>query len=140
MYTQEEFINKANEINPQIEILGEYKKTNAPVLCRCKLCGNEWNCSPNNIFSGRGCPKCCHSTTSFIEQAILHALLLAAPGETVLSKDRKTIGKELDILIPEKKIAIEPGSWRWHKSIIDKDQNKRKLCAEKGIRLILCKF
>lgn len=136
IYSQEEFIKKVNEINPYIEIIGEYQRSNIPILCRCKLCGNEWKSRPNNIISGKGCPKCYHSTTSFIQEAIFNALSIAAQEKKVLARDRKTIGKELDIVIPELKIAIEPGSWKWHKSIIDKDYKKRELCAEKGIRLI----
>ena len=136
VYYQKEFLNKVKCINPSIEILGQYKRSNIPVLCKCKICGNEWKPKPNSILSGKGCPKCFHSTTSFIEEAIFIALSIAAQGKTILKKDRNLIGKELDIVVPEKKIAIEPGSWKWHQSIINNDSDKRRLCAEKGIRLI----
>lgn len=28
------------------------------VLCRCKICGNEWLVTPTNLLSGKGCPEC----------------------------------------------------------------------------------
>ena len=43
---------------------------------------------------------------------------------------------EIDILIPSLKFAIEPGNWWLHKKSIRRDNQKRVLCSEKGIRLI----
>ena len=34
------------------------------------------------------------------------------------------------------KLAIEPGSWRWHESKVKNDRAKRMLCNKHGIRLI----
>ena len=43
---------------------------------------------------------------------------------------------ELDILIPELKIAIEPGNWLLHKKYLDRDKMRREKCSEIGIKLI----
>jgi hypothetical protein len=43
---------------------------------------------------------------------------------------------ELDILIPDLKVAIEPGNWLLHKKSLNRDKIKRTKCFEKGIRLI----
>lgn len=61
-------------------------------------------------------------------------------GFSVVSNDRSVIGKELDILIPEKAVAIEYNGLYWHsKKFIEDPQyhlKKTKMCKEKGIRLI----
>lgn len=56
--TQQEFEDELFEINPNISILSEYINYDAHVLCKCKIDGNEWYATPNNLLSYRGCPKC----------------------------------------------------------------------------------
>lgn len=136
IYSQEEFVHKLSTINPHIEILSGYERSNKPVKCMCTICGHIWDSSPNNLLRGTGCPACYHSTTSFIEQVVFEVFKLIVGKDAVLSRDRTAIGKELDVYVPSLNIAIEPGSWRWHKDKLENDQSKRSLCAEKGIRLI----
>lgn len=31
---------------------------------------------------------------------------------------------------------MEPGSWYWHRNLVERDREKRLLCERKGIRLI----
>lgn len=50
-FTNWEFINYSNFINKDIEIVGEYKNFKTNVLCRCKLCGSEFECSPQRILN-----------------------------------------------------------------------------------------
>lgn len=59
----------------------------------------------------------------------------------IIENDRKTLnGKELDIYIPEKKVAIEFNGLYWHSDYINKDKyyhlTKTEMCEKKGIRLI----
>jgi hypothetical protein len=64
----------------------------------------------------------------------------------VMNNHRKTIGKELDVYIPEKNLAIEYHGLFWHsletledKSVVNaKNHHRRKyeLCKEKGIDLL----
>lgn len=56
--THEEFIQKLQQINPDIEILGIYTNTKTKIKCKCKKCGHEWEATPNSLLRGRGCPKC----------------------------------------------------------------------------------
>ena len=56
--TTEYFINEMKEINPNIEILGEYVNSKTKIKCRCKIDGYEWEAIPNNLLSGQGCQKC----------------------------------------------------------------------------------
>lgn len=61
--------------------------------------------------------------------------------EKIETNDRKTIApKELDVYIPNKKVAIEYNGLRFHSTQFEKGSmyhlDKTKACQEKGIRLI----
>lgn len=56
--TQEEFIKEMKEIDPTIEIVGEYKNNKTKIKCKCKDCRYEWEASPSNLLKYRGCPAC----------------------------------------------------------------------------------
>lgn len=134
--THEEFINELSKINTSIEIISKYVSHHNKIKCKCKRCNNEWEAKAYSLLQGHGCPRCAKSGTSFMEQFILLSFIKALSEKDVLSRDRKTIGMELDIYIPTLKIAFEPGNWLLHKKFIKRDIEKRKLCNEKGIRLI----
>lgn len=134
--TQEDFVRRVHLHHPHITILGNYTNAHSRVHVRCEHCNNEWNPLAWDILKGTGCPNCAHTSTSFLEQFILLSFRQAIGDRNVLSRDKMTIGKELDIYIPLLKFAIEPGSWFWHKSKISNDNAKRELCAKKGIKLI----
>lgn len=53
-----------------------------------------------------------------------------------MSREKTVIGVELDIYVPDLKVAVEPGSWHWHKNMVAKDWEKHLLCKDKGIKLI----
>lgn len=132
----EEFIEELGRQNSTINVLGEYQNNRTKLLVQCKNCGNRWKASPKTLLRGQGCPLCNKAGTSFVEQLLLNAFKNVLGDESVLSRDCKTIGYEIDIYIPEKHIAFEPGSWYWHKSLVKRDYEKRRLCNNKGIRLI----
>ena len=120
-----------------IEILDSNAKyTTTMIQCHCKKCGNIWKTNVSRLRAGNGCINCSHSATSFMEQAILQSLRIRLGERAVLSRNKSAIGKELDIYIPSKKIAFEPGSWFFHRNKQDKDSMKRQLCMINGIRLI----
>lgn len=99
---------------------------------------------------------CCHSTTVYnylkkhdIEIRTEHYVstlehkirnFLDDNGMTYISSDREQIKPlELDIYIPDTKIAIEINGVYWHSELYksnDYHEKKRKLCESKGIRLI----
>lgn len=59
--TTEDFIKEMNEINSDIEIIGEYTGSENLVKCRCKICGHEWNPIGRSLRNGQGCPACTSS-------------------------------------------------------------------------------
>ena len=56
--TCKEYVDRVNEINPNIDVLGEYIGTNIKILHRCKIDGYEWYATPNSVLNGHGCPMC----------------------------------------------------------------------------------
>lgn len=52
-----EFIQRLFNVNPEITLLSEYKKTHDNVLVQ-HSCGYQWTAQPANLLSGKGCPKC----------------------------------------------------------------------------------
>lgn len=138
--SHELFLKKLANRNPhskQIEICSTYKGANDSIKCKCLVCGLEWNTIASGLLQGTGCPKCSHTSTSFMEQFLLYAFRKALENATVLHRDKYSIGNEIDILIPEYKLGIEIGSWHWHKHCIEADVKKVQKCAENDIRLIV---
>jgi hypothetical protein len=56
--THEVFLQRLSVKNPDVEPLEEYKGYKVNIMCRCKICGNEWSVRPGNLLSGKGCPPC----------------------------------------------------------------------------------
>ena len=56
--THKEFINRLQQVNPNIQVLGTYTNNSTKIKCRCKIDGYEWEVKPNCLLSGHGCPKC----------------------------------------------------------------------------------
>lgn len=59
--THEEYVDRVNKVNPNVEVLGEYIGSQTKILHKCKIDGHEWYVNPNNILNGAGCPMCCHN-------------------------------------------------------------------------------
>lgn len=80
--THEDFLNNLKNVNENIEVLGTYTKAKDKIKIKCKVCGHEWEATPNNLLRGRGCPKCkadkfgksrLKSKEQFVEEAnIIH--------------------------------------------------------------------
>ena len=138
--TTESFKEELSTINPYIEVLGEYRNTETKIKCRCKICQNEWDARPTGLLKGKGCKECCHTGTSYTEQFLLLYLRELHGRKAVLSRDKKSIGKELDIYLPEKKLAIEPGAWELHSEKLQNDLEKYRRCKKAGIQLIIIYF
>lgn len=135
--TKDEFVSILSSINPNIELIGDYTNNRTKTLVRCLRCGYEWSATPHNLIDARSrCPKCTHSSTSFIEQFIFEWLKAALGADFVLHRDTYAIGLELDVYVPSLNLAFEPGAWHWHKDKRKIDLLKKKYCKDKGIRLI----
>lgn len=135
--THQQFQFVMRKVNPFIEIVGTYESAMKPLKIRCTICGNEWMSKPNRLLNGAQCQNCIKPHTSFMEQFMLIAFRRAMGKEAVVSRDKEAIGLELDIYIPRYKLALEPGTWLYHKNKADSiDSIKRKKCSDAGIRIL----
>lgn len=99
--------------------------------------GHEWQAHVYSRQAGSGCPRCAKQIST-VEQEISDILKIHI---SVIQNDRKIIKPhELDIYIPEKRIAIEYNGLYWHSEEAGKDKhyhyNKWLACKDKGIQLI----
>lgn len=133
-YTKKEFVEFMKDVNPSITILGKYVNNKTGIECECKVCGHIWHPTPTSLRRGTGCPRCAKNGNSYMQKFIYYSLTQVF--DSVLYRDRKTIGVELDLIIPSIKTAIEPGSWFWHKNKTDVDIIKQQKCEALGYKCI----
>ena len=134
--TQEQFLFEMSKAHPTISVVGKYINSHTDIKCTCTVCRHSWKAKPYSLLQGHGCPRCAKSGTSFMEQFILIAFRRILGEDAVLSRDKSSIGMELDIVVPSHKFALEPGNWNFHKRNIKRDERKRERCHDVGIRLI----
>lgn len=56
--THDKYIEEVLEINPNIDVIGQYQGTHIKIAHKCKIDGYEWDTEPNSILHGHGCPQC----------------------------------------------------------------------------------
>lgn len=142
-------------LDPEIEFVQQQELNNIDVIdqiysykfhCKCKKCGNIYlnKISLNNYYkygTYSSCPKC-HPfySSSIYEKEIIEFLKNIYAGKIITNN--RTIIKplELDIVIPDKYLAIEFDGLYWHSTELDTDKNyhltKTNKCNEKNIQLI----
>lgn len=115
-----------------------YEKSNKPVTVKCNECGRYFTIEANSFLRGHGCPY--HNCNSSIKEKELKETIEKL-GFQCMSNCRDILpsGKEIDIYIPSKKIAIEFDGLYWHNEL-NKDKkyhlNKTIECEQLGIRLV----
>ena len=126
--------------------LDEYigrKDDGAALTFRCKKCGNAFSSAHHDGYHGR-CPRCWPKVdgVSGPETELREFVRSCLPTCRIASSARTVIPpSELDIYVPEKKLAIEFDGLYWHSDAVgrmSKDYHLKKTdaCAEKGIRLV----
>lgn len=113
---------------------------------KCNKCGEEFE---DYLYSGNvpRCPNCYegwnHVGSSEKEKDVSNFVEEILPdSKEVIKNDRDVLnGKELDIFIPSKQIAIEFDGLYWHSELQGEKERdyhlkKTKACEDKGIHLI----
>ena len=134
------FIKKAQQIHGNCYDYSKVKYISAktPIKILCNKHG-VFEQTPDKHLYGRGCPKC-GKQISYAEDKIRD--YIGKFNKYIIKTRVKNIISpyELDIYIPEKKVAIEYDGLIWHSEKFGKDKNyhlnKTELCEKQGIRLI----
>ena len=57
--TQEQFVSRLRDKNPDITVVGEYRNITTKIRVKCNKCGHEWDVLPCSLlYMGTGCPQC----------------------------------------------------------------------------------
>ena len=101
--------------------------------------GHSWEAAMCDRTLGRGCPQCAHHV-SRQEKELVEFVYSVLPNATVLTNNRSLISPyELDVYIPEKKVAVEYNGLFWHSEVAGKDKNyhreKYMACRAEGVQL-----
>jgi len=119
----------------------DYKNRKQKLKFKCNEHNFVFESSIENI--GRDgiaqCPKCKICKVSKYEQEIVDFLLKYVNEKEIIRNDRQNIGSELDLYIPNKKLAIEFHGLYWHCNLFKTKKyhyDKFVKCKEKEICLI----
>lgn len=134
--SEEDFIERANSIHNNQYTYLDYKMVTEPVKIRCKIHG-EFTQLGYSHLKGAGCPKCSYIESN--QEKEVHSFFKDM-GIKTLTNDRTFLeNKELDILIPNFKLAVEFDGLYWHSDkFIQKEYHilKTEECEEKGVQLV----
>ena len=131
-------LNSISKLGISLIDENELNYTSDLVHLKCNVCGREFTNRWYNIQLGYGkCPRC-FPRNSPSHNEIENADFIKSLGLNVEIGDYSLIKPyQLDLIVYEKKIAIEHNGLYWHR-LKDKDYhlNKTILCEKKGYRLI----
>jgi predicted nucleic-acid-binding Zn-ribbon protein len=137
--TPEEFSSEISSLGKgEYTLLSDYINNKEYVRLK-HSCGNEYDVSPVNFIKGHRCPKC-SLVSSNGEDELLEFIRSIYEGE-IIQGDRKLLGgMEVDIYLPEKKIAFEYDGLFWHSEKQGKTKKyhseKTELLEKAGVSLI----
>lgn len=125
-----------------VEYVSGYRTMLQTAVFRCTKHNLEVSAQPHNVLRGASpCPRCNH-TRSKAEHAIATMLAAHTP---VVQRDRTLLKpKELDVYLPEKKLAVEYCGMYWHAHWTQEVERKEHLahaqkyaaCQALGVRLL----
>ena len=124
---------------PQLEVLS-YTSSSETLICHNKDCGHDGDYWLSNLVQGRGyaCKVCNPSGVSDIERQI-QELIRNNYDKEILLNDRSLIKpKEIDIVLPDIKLAFEINGAYWHteERVGDSHLAKTNALCDLGYQLI----
>ena len=137
----EESQKRFGDVYDFINIEEEYENSHSTIHLKCKKCGNTFpKIACDHLTSPFGGCHHCYSNISSSELEIGDYIQSLISNDEILLGDRVVLkGKELDIFIPSKNIAIEFDGLRYHNDST-KPRNyhlsKTEECEKHGIKLI----
>lgn len=119
-YTHKDVASYVKEVNPDIRFRTKYTGCKNPVDLHCTVCKRDWTvkCS-ETLMRGVGCPTCNYGVpVSKGEQEMFNFIKSLCPtalqSQRVLRNVDTGSMMELDVYIPELKVAFEYNGLHWH--------------------------
>lgn len=140
-YNQEYFIEKANSIHNN---KFNYNKTNyinshKNIIISCKKHGDFEQLPYSHLNSSYACPSCIAELDTSISQKEIFDFLKEFTNEIELGNRDIIKPQELDIYLPNEKLAIEYNGLYWHnENVVNNNYHKNKtdICEKNNIKLI----
>lgn len=151
--TTQQFIRELFDINPYIEVIGEYTGNKNGIKCKCLIDGHIWDPSPNALLRGKGCPICNSSKGEKRVAKYLELNNINFKSQYSFDGCKNINNLLFDFYLPTYNIAIEYDG-EYHSKIIkyksesietakkrflrqqNNDNIKNRYCDEHNIRLI----
>lgn len=89
---QEEFESELNVVNSNINVLSEYKGNKVKISVSCKVCGYEWEATPNSLLRGKGCARCA-GTKKRTQEEFIDEMVQKHPKIDVVEKYKNNTTK-----------------------------------------------
>lgn len=125
-----------NDIEPTSLLSGSHKR----VYWKCHKCQHEWSTMlVSRTLSNSRCSNCTKANTSRAESLLLAYFKLqydSTSHRTRQTDSNGVIHPELDIYIPELRLAIEYDGYPWHKTKLAQHVKKLQYCKQRSITLI----
>ncbi len=109
--------------------------SNEKIWWKCRICGFSWQSTIVNRAKGRGCPACRAMMKKSTADIALNKYISQVVAVESHHHESFLGTMELDVYIPELKLAVEYDGPH-HDKGIERDTRKNRLCAENGIELI----
>ena len=131
-----------NKIKPS-EVFARSGKVQVHWICEKNK--HRWICTPDERFSTgkriKPCPQCPRNV-SCEEKEVFDYISTLLPDEKIIQSNRGVLhGKELDIYIPGRNVAIEYNGLFWHSEYNGKGEtyhlNKFLDCQKQGVNLLM---
>jgi len=146
-FTQEQWVRKFIQVHGDLygyEGTGFIPGNKSKISITCKQHG-DFTQTVMNHAAGRGCPACGMEKTLSVNRSVgeleVYAFVKALVKDCK-SSDRTVLGfgRELDIFVKSKNLAIEYNGLYWHSDFMGKPKEyhreKTEECSSKGVRLL----
>ena len=150
--THQEYAKDVFVINKNIVVLGAYTNARTPIPHKCLIDGCEWYAKPNNILSGKGCPKCneSHGEKQIASYLLDHHIAFIPQYTFPKCKNQKVLPFDFYLLDYNTCIEydgrqhFEPVEVFGGKDALKKQQHndyiKTTYCNTNGVRLLRIKY
>jgi hypothetical protein len=138
--SNKDYNERLKDINSVFVPIEKYINLRTKIKHKCKICNMISEVIPNNAVKGSGCKYCSNKINQSKYEKDIIEYIKNNYNINIIEKDRNILnGKELDIYLPEKNLAIEVNGLYYHCDDYKGKNyhlNKTKICKEKGIKLL----